>query len=133
MDSKYRLIRLPAALRAFGKWHIRITSKLGEGPRNHSSPATTCKSDLALTLMPGQCHALCVKEGAGNDGSLARANSGCDNNFDIWTAGTRFQYDFTGVVLRMGLAQRRSISAWTYSHLDSVSLPGKVLHNFVLV
>ena len=63
---------------------------------------------------------LCVGEGAGlHSGSLALANPGCDNNFDIWTAGTRLQYDFTKT-LYIGVD-------FLYSHLDSASLPGNVL------
>jgi hypothetical protein len=52
-------------------------------------------------------------------GSLALANPGCDNNFDIWTAGTRFQYDFTKT-LYIGVE-------FLYSHLDTAQLPGNVL------
>jgi hypothetical protein len=71
---------------------------------------------------------LCTGEGAGTlftgtavtrSGSLALAAPGCDNNFDIWTAGTRLQYDFTKT-LYIGVD-------FLYSHLDSASLPGNVL------
>jgi len=49
---------------------------------------------------------LCTAEGAGTGaltGSLAVAAPGCNNNFDIWSVGSRLQYDFT----------KRSILAWT--------------------
>ena len=72
---------------------------------------------------------LCTAEGAGTiigpgfghlqTGSLALAAPGCNNNFDIWTAGTRLQYDFTKS-LYFGVE-------FLYSHLDSASLPGNVL------
>ena len=76
---------------------------------------------------------LCTGEGAGTvlagavirSGSLALAAPGCNNNFDIWTAGTRFQYDFTKT-LYIGVD-------FLYSHLDTASLPGDVLHNTALV
>ena len=63
---------------------------------------------------------LCVGEGAGTgSGSIALAAAGCNNNFDIWTAGSRLQYDFTKT-LYIGVD-------FLYSHLDSASLPGNVL------
>jgi hypothetical protein len=71
---------------------------------------------------------LCTGEGAGTlftgttvtrSGSLALAAPGCNNNFDIWTAGSRFQYDFTKT-LYIGVD-------FLYSHLDTASLPGGVL------
>ena len=69
---------------------------------------------------------LCTAEGSGTftgevirSGSLALAAPGCNNNFDIWTAGTRFQYDFTKT-LYIGVD-------FLYSHLDSASLPGSAL------
>ncbi|MFZ1151523.1 MAG: porin, partial [Xanthobacteraceae bacterium] len=63
---------------------------------------------------------LCVAEGAGlHSGSLSLANPGCDNNFDIWTVGTRLQYDFTKT-LYIGVD-------FLYSHLDTASMPGGVL------
>jgi hypothetical protein len=66
---------------------------------------------------------LCVAEGAGTgSGAFALANGGCNNNFDIWTAGSRLQYDFTKT-LYIGVD-------FLYSHLDSASLPGNVLNNF---
>jgi Porin subfamily len=53
--------------------------------------------------------------GAGGSGSLALAAPGCDNNFDIWSVGTRLQYDFTKT-LYIGVE-------FLYQHLDSASLP----------
>jgi maltoporin len=64
-----------------------------------------------------------VAEGAGDigtgTGTLARAAPGCNNNFDIWSVGTRLQYDWTKT-LYMGVE-------FLYQHLDSASLPGGVL------
>src|SRR5262249_23276286 len=74
---------------------------------------------------------LCVAEGAGigpfpaSTGSLARAQAGCNNNFDIWSVGTRLQYDFTKT-LYFGVE-------FLYQHLDTATLPNNVLHNFALV
>jgi hypothetical protein len=66
---------------------------------------------------------LCVAEGAGTgSGSFSLARPGCDNNFDIWTVGTRLQYDFTKT-LYIGVD-------FLYSHLDTAQLPGNVLTNF---
>jgi hypothetical protein len=71
---------------------------------------------------------LCVAEGAGlgvntvtgaGIGSLARAAAGCNNNFDIWSAGTRLQYDFTKT-LYFGVE-------FLYQHLDTATLPNNVL------
>jgi hypothetical protein len=69
---------------------------------------------------------LCTAEGSGvfihgvlQTGSNSLAASGCNNNFDIWSAGTRFQYDFTKT-LYFGVE-------FLYQHLDSASLPGNVL------
>jgi hypothetical protein len=69
---------------------------------------------------------LCTAEGAGTiiggvlqTGSNARAAPGCNNNFDIWSAGTRFQYDFTKT-LYFGVE-------FLYQHLDSASLPNNAL------
>ena len=61
-----------------------------------------------------------MAEGAGTgSGSFALAAPGCNNNFDIWTAGTRLQYDFTKT-LYIGVD-------FLYSHLDTANLPGNVL------
>jgi hypothetical protein len=60
---------------------------------------------------------LCVAEGsAGSKGSgaIAVAGAGCNNNFDIWTAGSRFQYDFTKT-LYIGVD-------FLYSHLDTAKI-----------
>jgi hypothetical protein len=70
---------------------------------------------------------LCTGEGAGTfltgttvrSGSLALAAPGCNNNFDIWTVGTRLQYDFTKT-LYIGVD-------FLYSHLDTAQLPGNAL------
>jgi Porin subfamily len=66
---------------------------------------------------------LCVAEGARAAGTGSGSNSvaaaGCNNNFDIWTVGSRLQYDFTKT-LYIGVD-------FLYSHLDSASLPGGVL------
>jgi hypothetical protein len=64
------------------------------------------------------CAALGTPAGTGS-GSFAFARPGCDNNFDIWSAGTRLQYDFTKS-LYFGVE-------FLYQHLDSASLPGNVL------
>jgi hypothetical protein len=65
---------------------------------------------------------LCTAEGAGTGtltGSLAVAAPGCNNNFDIWSVGTRLQYDFTKM-LYIGVD-------FLYQHLDTATLPGNVL------
>src|SRR5262249_39966046 len=64
------------------------------------------------------CSALGPAAGGGS-GSIAFARPGCDNNFDIWSAGTRLQYDFTKT-LYFGVE-------FLYQHLDSASVPGNVL------
>jgi hypothetical protein len=70
---------------------------------------------------------LCTAEGAGTftggvlrTGSLALARPGCGNNFDIWTIGSRLQYDFTKT-LYLGVD-------FMYQHLDTATLPGNVLN-----
>jgi hypothetical protein len=64
---------------------------------------------------------LCVGEGAGvGSGSFALALPGCNNNFDIWSAGSRLQYDFTKT-LYIGVD-------FLYQHLDTANLPGNVLN-----
>jgi hypothetical protein len=66
---------------------------------------------------------LCNQEGdgTGGPGSFARANPGCNNNFNLWSAATRLQYDFTKT-LYFGVEV-------LYQHLDSASQTGGVLHN----
>jgi hypothetical protein len=66
------------------------------------------------------CAAMGPAAGTGS-GSLAVAHAGCDNNFDIWSAGTRLQYDFTKT-LYIGVE-------FLYQHLDTATLPGNVLTN----
>jgi hypothetical protein len=66
---------------------------------------------------------LCAAEGAGTgSGSFALAAPGCNNNFDIWSVGSRLQYDFTKS-LYIGME-------FLYQRLDSASLPGNALTNF---
>jgi hypothetical protein len=63
---------------------------------------------------------LCVAEGAGTgSGAIALAAPGCNNDFNIWSVGTRLQYDFTKT-LYIGVD-------FLYQRLDSGSLPGGVL------
>jgi hypothetical protein len=63
---------------------------------------------------------LCAAEGAGeHSGSLALAKPGCNNSFDIWSVGSRLQYDITKSFY-IGVD-------FLYQHLDSASLPGNVL------
>jgi hypothetical protein len=65
---------------------------------------------------------LCVAEGAGfgaGTGANAVARAGCNNNFDIWSVGSRFQYDFTKT-LYIGVE-------FLYQHLDTATLPNNVL------
>ena len=69
---------------------------------------------------------LCGAElgGADNTATLvsgpnAVAPAGCNNNFDIWSAATRLQYDFTKT-LYLGVE-------FLYQHLDTVQLPGNTL------
>jgi Porin subfamily len=60
---------------------------------------------------------LCVAEassGSTGSGAIAIAGPGCNNNFDIWTAGTRLQYDFTKT-LYMGVD-------FLYQHLDTAKI-----------
>jgi hypothetical protein len=68
---------------------------------------------------------LCNQEGdgtpAGHAGSDAVANAGCNNNFNLWSAGTRLQYDFTKT-LYFGVE-------FLYQHLDTATQSGGVLHN----
>jgi hypothetical protein len=52
---------------------------------------------------------------------LALAHPGCNNNFNLWSTGTRLQYDFTKT-LYFGVE-------FLYQHLDSASQSGGVLHN----
>jgi hypothetical protein len=69
---------------------------------------------------------LCVGEASGTgSGAIAHATPGCNNNFDIWTVGSRLQYDFTKT-LYIGVD-------FLYSHLDSASLPDGILHNTALL
>jgi porin-like protein len=49
-------------------------------------------------------------------GSGAVAPAGCNNDWNLWTVGTRLQYDFTKT-LYFGVE-------FLYQHLDSASLPG---------
>jgi hypothetical protein len=49
-------------------------------------------------------------------GAGAVAPAGCNNNWNLWTVGTRLQYDFTKT-LYIGVE-------FLYQHLDSASLPG---------
>jgi hypothetical protein len=70
---------------------------------------------------------LCLAEGAGTftgaaataGGRNAFALPGCHNNFDIWSAATRLQYDFTKT-LYIGVE-------FLYQHLDTAQLPGNRL------
>jgi hypothetical protein len=72
---------------------------------------------------------LCTAEGAGvfiggvlQTGASSLAAPGCNNNFDIWSVGTRLQYDWTKT-LYIGVE-------FLYQHLDSASLPGNQLTRF---
>jgi Porin subfamily len=49
-------------------------------------------------------------------GAGAVATAGCNNNWNVWTAATRFQYDFTKT-LYIGVE-------FLYQHLDSADIPG---------
>jgi Porin subfamily len=64
---------------------------------------------------------LCVAELQGNGvgGTGALAKPGCDNNFNIWSAATRLQYDFMKT-LYIGVE-------FLYQRLDTAKLPGNVL------
>ncbi len=69
---------------------------------------------------------LCAFEGDGFGaaaavGSDALAHPGCNNNFDLWTVGTRVQYDFTKT-LYIGVEV-------LYQHLDTATQSGGLLHN----
>jgi hypothetical protein len=62
---------------------------------------------------------LCAVEnpaGANHAGSAAVAPAGCNNNWNLWSVGTRLQYDFTKT-LYFGVE-------FLYQHLDSATLPG---------
>jgi hypothetical protein len=64
------------------------------------------------------CTAFGGGNGIGGTGTLAVAAAGCNNNFDIWTAGTRFQWDITkGFYIGVD---------FLYNHLDSASLLNNV-------
>ena len=56
-----------------------------------------------------------------SSGSRALAHPGCNNNFDLWTVGTRLQYDFTKT-LYIGVEV-------LYQHLDTATQSGGFLHN----
>jgi hypothetical protein len=63
---------------------------------------------------------LCSAEGAGGGaGSLAVATPGCNNNWQVWGAGSRLQWDVTKTFYL-------AVEA-LYQHLDSATLPGGVL------
>jgi Porin subfamily len=65
---------------------------------------------------------LCVAEGAHGStgtGSLSLAGAGCNNNWNIWTGGTRFQYDVTKS-LYLGVE-------FLYQRYDSAQFPGGTL------
>jgi hypothetical protein len=63
---------------------------------------------------------LCVVEGAGTGtGSASVATAGCNNNWDMWTAATRLQYDVTKS-LYLGVE-------FLYQHYDTAQLPGGTL------
>ena len=67
---------------------------------------------------------LCVGEGAGTgSGSTAVATAGCNNNWDMWTAATRLQYDVTKS-LYLGVE-------FLYQHFDTAQLPGGTLNAVV--
>ncbi len=55
--------------------------------------------------------------------TTARGTPGCNNNFDIWTAATRLQYDFTKT-LYLGVE-------FLYQHLDTATLPNNQIGTFV--
>jgi Porin subfamily len=60
---------------------------------------------------------LCVVEGAGTGtGSASLATAGCNNNWDMWSAATRLQYDVTKS-LYFGVEV-------LYQHFDTAQLPG---------
>jgi len=65
---------------------------------------------------------LCAIEGSGNAtggfGTNAVAAAGCNNNFNLWSAATRLQYDFTKT-LYIGVE-------FLYQHLDSASLHNNI-------
>ena len=64
---------------------------------------------------------LCGAEGDGTGGGVtAVANAGCNNNFDVWSAATRLQYDFTKT-LYIGVE-------FLYQHLDTATLSGNTTH-----
>ena len=68
---------------------------------------------------------LCGAELGGADtaglvsGPGAVAPAGCNNNFDLWSAATRLQYDFTKT-LYLGVE-------FLYQHLDTAQLPGNTV------
>ncbi len=64
---------------------------------------------------------LCGAEGDGTGtGVTALANAGCNNNFNIWSAATRLQYDFTKT-LYIGVE-------FLYQRLHSATLSGNTTH-----
>jgi len=69
---------------------------------------------------------LCAFEGDGfgaanNVGANALAHGGCNNNFNLWSAATRLQYDFTKT-LYFGVE-------FLYQHLDTATQSFGVIHN----
>jgi len=65
---------------------------------------------------------LCLAQGAGTGagGSLALADAGCNNNWNMWTAATRFQYDVSKS-LYLGVE-------FLYQRFDTMTMPGGVAH-----
>ena len=65
---------------------------------------------------------LCLAQGAGTGtgGTLALADPGCNNNWNMWTAATRFQYDVTKS-LYLGVE-------FMYQRYDTMSMPGGTAH-----
>jgi hypothetical protein len=62
---------------------------------------------------------LCAFETGGATGTAAVATPGCNNNFNIWGAATRLQYDFTKT-LYLGVE-------FLYDKIHTAQLPGNAL------
>jgi porin-like protein len=83
---------------------------------NSTANAQLCavENPTVAIVAPSTVPAIIPGTTAAGNGAVAPA--GCNNNWDLWTVGTRFQYDFTKT-LYFGVEV-------LYQHLNSAQLPG---------
>jgi hypothetical protein len=77
--------------------------------------ANLCAVEDPTVILVGAAHTPTVQPGHTPTGNAAVA-PGCNNNWTLWSVGTRLQYDFTKT-LYFGVE-------FLYQHLDSAQLPG---------